>query len=156
MSGTFALSRQVNVSHVHDSMASPTRKAPSSQRRLPTSTLLMLGVLLITILNIGSAALLVKLTRNNATTTLRETAAVRSTDREQLRRPPRRAAAPRRFRESGDQREDGNDTGVSSASTEVYHHLTMRKRLTAITAMILPTLQVFEVGQTIAGGNGGW
>ena len=87
-------------------MASPTRKAPSSQRRLP-STLILLGVLLITILNIGSAALLVKLTRNNATTTLRETAAVRRR-RGQLRRPPRHAAAPRRFRKSGNQREARN------------------------------------------------
>ena len=75
----------------------------------------MLGVLLITILNIGSAALLVKLTRNNATTTLRETAAVRRR-RGQLRRPPRHAAAPRRFRKSGNQREARNAIGVSGAS----------------------------------------
>ncbi|XRA98844.1 methyltransferase [Pycnococcus provasolii] len=98
-------------------MASPTRKAPSPQRRLP-STLILLGVLLITILNIGSAALLVKLTRNNATTTLRETAAVRRR-REQLRRPPRHAAA-RRFRKSGNQRETGNAIGVSGASVPDY------------------------------------
>ena len=88
-------------------MASPTWKAPSSQCRLP-SNLLLLGVLLA-----GSAALLLLI--SNATISLRETAAARRR-REQLRLLMRRHAAARRFRKSGNQREAGNDIGVSGAS----------------------------------------